>query len=83
MRSHHPLFSLPRHSTFHYSPTLVRPGPNIWTFRPISRRARTTHPLPTAAIYITASLEQFQIDEQRHVLDTVAHIRKCGPEGVL
>lgn len=31
----------------------------------------------------TASLEQFQTDEQRHVLDTVAQIRKCGLDGVL
>lgn len=32
---------------------------------------------------ITASLEQLQTDEQRHVLDTVAQIRKCGLDGVL
>jgi GTPase SAR1 family protein len=32
---------------------------------------------------ITASLEQLQTDEQRHVLDIVAQIRKCGLDGVL
>jgi GTPase SAR1 family protein len=32
---------------------------------------------------ITASLEQLQTDEQRHVLDVVAQIRKCGLDGVL
>lgn len=31
----------------------------------------------------TSSLDQFQTDEQRHVLDTIAHIRKCGLEGIL
>lgn len=38
---------------------------------------------PTTYIPITASLEQFQTDEQRHVLDTVAQIRECGLDGVL
>lgn len=32
---------------------------------------------------ITSSLEDFQGDEQRRVLDTVAQIRKCGLESIL
>ena len=32
---------------------------------------------------ITSSLADFQIDEQRRVLDTVAQVRKCGLEGIL
>ena len=32
---------------------------------------------------ITSSLEDFQTDEQRRVLDTVAQVRKCGLEGIL
>lgn len=39
--------------------------------------------LPGNHLPITASLEQLQTDEQRHVLDTVAQIRKCGLDGVL
>ena len=38
---------------------------------------------PATYIPITASLEQLETDEQRHVLDTVAQIRKCGLDGVL
>ena len=34
-------------------------------------------------IQITSSLEDFQTDEQRRVLDTVAQVRKCGLEGIL
>ena len=32
---------------------------------------------------ITTSLEDFQTDEQRRVLDTVAQVRKCGLESIL
>ena len=32
---------------------------------------------------ITTSLEDFQSDEQRRVLDTVAQVRKCGLESIL
>ena len=32
---------------------------------------------------ITSSLEDFQTDEQRRVLDTVAQVRKCGLESIL
>ncbi|KAK3045840.1 hypothetical protein LTR09_012624 [Extremus antarcticus] len=35
------------------------------------------------AVNLTNSLEDFQLDEQRLVLDTVAQIRKCGLEAVL
>jgi GTPase SAR1 family protein len=38
---------------------------------------------PAPFLPSTASLDQFQTEEQRHVLDTVAQIRKCGLEGVL
>jgi GTPase SAR1 family protein len=42
-------------------------------------------PTPTTSLPLpsTTSLDQFQTEEQRHVLDTVAQIRKCGLEGVL
>ena len=42
-------------------------------------------PKPAAIkeIQITSSLEDFQTDEQRRVLDTVAQVRKCGLEGIL
>ncbi|KAK1809219.1 hypothetical protein LTR12_016413 [Friedmanniomyces endolithicus] len=41
--------------------------------------------LPTSqpTVHLTESLEDFQSDEQRLVLDTVAQIRKCGLEAVL
>ncbi|KAK0261937.1 hypothetical protein LTR35_017791 [Friedmanniomyces endolithicus] len=41
--------------------------------------------LPTSqpTVRLTESLEDFQSDEQRLVLDTVAQIRKCGLEAVL
>lgn len=32
---------------------------------------------------ITSSLEDFQTDEQRRVLDTIAQVRKCGLESIL
>lgn len=35
------------------------------------------------AVNLTSSLEDFQPEEQRLVLDTVAQIRKCGLEAVL
>jgi GTPase SAR1 family protein len=39
--------------------------------------------VPAPAVNLTNSLEDFQSDEQRLVLDTVAQIRKCGLEAVL
>ena len=39
--------------------------------------------IPTPAVTLTDSLEDFQSDEQRLVIDTVAQIRKCGLETVL
>lgn len=39
--------------------------------------------IPSSHLPITASLEQLQTDEQRHLLDVVAQIRKCGLDGVL
>ena len=38
---------------------------------------------PAARVTLTTSLEDFQSDEQRLVLDTVAQIRKCGLDAVL
>jgi GTP-binding protein EngB required for normal cell division len=43
----------------------------------------TTVPVPQPAVPLTASLEEFQSDEQRHVLDTVAQLRKCGLDAML
>ena len=40
-------------------------------------------PAVTRDINITSSLEDFQTDEQRRVLDTVAQVRKCGLESIL
>ena len=37
----------------------------------------------TKEMEITSSLEDFQTDEQRRVLDTVAQVRKCGLESIL
>ena len=39
--------------------------------------------VPAPTVNLTNSLEDFQSDEQRLVLDTVAQIRKCGLEAVL
>ncbi|KAF2158961.1 hypothetical protein M409DRAFT_71374 [Zasmidium cellare ATCC 36951] len=38
---------------------------------------------PAPALHITDSLEEFQSEEQRQVLDTVAQIRKCGLDAIL
>jgi hypothetical protein len=38
---------------------------------------------PANVLYTTESLEALQTDEQRHVLDIVAQLRKCGLESVL
>ncbi|KAF2158776.1 hypothetical protein M409DRAFT_71472 [Zasmidium cellare ATCC 36951] len=38
---------------------------------------------PAPAVHITDSLEEFQSEEQRQVLDTVAQIRKCGLDAIL
>ena len=40
-------------------------------------------PTPAPAVNLTDALEDFQSDEQRLVLDTVAQIRKCGLEAIL
>jgi hypothetical protein len=49
---------------------------------PFNQSSGSNGLLPTPAIYIIASLERFQIREQRYILDTFARIRKCGLEGV-
>lgn len=43
----------------------------------------TTGRQVSSHVPMTSSLEQLQTDEQRHILDTVAQIRKCGLDGVL
>ena len=40
-------------------------------------------PSPKATVHLTESLEDFQSDEQRSILDTVSQIRKCGLEALL
>ncbi|CAD6590745.1 MAG: hypothetical protein ASARMPREDX12_004714 [Alectoria sarmentosa] len=40
-------------------------------------------PAVVKGMEITSSLEDFQTDEQRRVLDTVARVRKCGLESIL
>jgi GTPase SAR1 family protein len=40
-------------------------------------------PISNGEVINTSSLEELQTDEQRQVLDTVAHVRKCGLEGIL
>ncbi|KAK5173716.1 uncharacterized protein LTR77_002397 [Saxophila tyrrhenica] len=40
-------------------------------------------PTPKPTVHLTESLEDFQSDEQRSILDTVSQIRKCGLEAVL
>jgi GTPase SAR1 family protein len=53
------------------------PDPNTPGISEPAMPAQTQSP-PT-----TTSLDQFQTEDQRHVLDTVAQIRKCGLDGVL
>lgn len=62
----------PRPST---QPSQIPPDPLLDDQPPPSSASR---PLPS-----TTALDQFQTEEQRHVLDTVAQIRKSGLEGVL
>jgi hypothetical protein len=45
--------------------------------------SRPLTPTPTTKMTSTTDLENLQSDEQRHVLDVVAKVQKCGLKGVL
>jgi hypothetical protein len=49
----------------------------------ISTPAEPQSPLLDKDLNISSSLEDLQTDEQRRVLDIVAHVRKCGLESIL
>ncbi|KIW64820.1 hypothetical protein PV04_09727 [Phialophora macrospora] len=55
----------------------IHDNPNTPDIPNLAMPSQTQQP-PT-----TTSLDQFQTEEQRHVLDTVAQIRKCGLDGVV
>ncbi len=56
-----------------------KPFSDMTTEDPPHKKAK----LQSEEMEITSSLEDFQTDEQRRVLDTVAQVRKCGLESIL